>query len=127
MPPDDDPTLSVDLFFGAILCLVLAYFGWKYWRHKASEHWPKVAAAFEGGTVEIRTYKGSERYSVAMTFTYQVADQTFHGEYKKSLPGYREKEANQLLKSLQEGPLYVRYRPSKPKDYVCDPFRDVRP
>jgi hypothetical protein len=87
----------------------------------------KVPAAFEGGSLEVRTYKGSERYYVAMTFTYQVADQTFHGEYKKSLPGYREKEANQLLKSLQEGPLYVRYRSSKPKDYVCDPFRDVRP
>ena len=96
-----DPTLFIDLFFGAILCLPLAYFGWKYWKHKASERWPKVVAAFEGGTVEVRTDKyGGEHYSVAMTFTYQIAGQTFHGEYKKRLVGYSEKDAHQLLESF---------------------------
>jgi hypothetical protein len=69
----------------ATLLAVLAFCGWRYWKHKASERWPKVAAIYEDGALEVRT------------------------------------------NSLRGGPLYVRYRPSKPKVYVCDPFRDVRP
>jgi hypothetical protein len=131
MRPDGSPALFFGLLFGSLLwvvCGMLVYFGWSYWKHKVSEHWPRVAAAFEGGTVEIRQGRhGKQYYFIAMTFTYQIAGQTFHGEYKKSLVGYSEKEADQLLRSLREGPLYVRYRSSKREDYVCDPFRDVRP
>lgn len=128
MRPDGTPPTFFYLYFGVILGPSLAYFGWKSWKHKASEHWPKVAAVFEDGTVEIRHSRhGNRHYFIAMTFTYQVAGQIFHGEYKKSLSRYAQNEADQVLKSLREGPLYVRYRSSKPEDYVCDPFRDVRP
>jgi hypothetical protein len=128
MPDNNrDAELFLDLLFGVILFLVLAYYGWKYWKHKASERWPKVAAIFEGGSVGGATEDGLELYCVAMTFTYQVAGQTYHGQYKKWLWQYSESAARALLESLREGPIYVRYRPSKPKNYVCDPFRDVRP
>ena len=62
-----------------------------------------------------------------MKFTDQVAGITYRGRYWKLLWGYTGKDANTLFKILLEGPLYVRYKPSKPKVYVCDPFRDVRP
>jgi hypothetical protein len=127
MHPDGTPPIFFYLYFSAILGVLLAHFGWKYWKNKASQRRPKVAAVFEDATVEIRHgRRGGRYYFIAMTFTYQIAGQTFHGEYKKSLVRYTQYEADQLLRSLQEGPLYVRYRSSNPKDYVCDPFRDVR-
>ena len=50
------------------------------------------------------------------------------GRYWKSAHRDTEgKDAEKLLESFRQGPLYVRYLPSKPKVYVCDPFRDVRP
>ena len=96
--------------------------------HKASEHWPMVAATFEPGAVEVQKDRyGMDHFSVWMDFAYQVTGETYGGRYRNSLAGYSQEEANDLLQSFRQGPLYIRYRSAKPKEYVCDPFRDVRP
>lgn len=144
MPDNSDPTLFVDLLFGVVLCLLLAYGGWKsreliksrpkFCKHKASERWPWAAATLVDGRVHVwqgqyQVWSGKwlEAYSILAKFTYLAEGETYHGWYWKWLGGCGQEEANNLLQSLRQGPLYVRYRPSKPKDYVCDPFRDVRP
>ncbi|HSR06707.1 MAG TPA: hypothetical protein VLM42_06125 [Bryobacteraceae bacterium] len=138
-----DPTLFVDLLFGTILCVALAFFGWKYWgtiktapalwMHKGSERWPWAPAIYDDGRVQVwpgRRFHGvrsSVSYSVFTKFTYRVAGQTYRGWYWKKIGGITKEDAEKLLDSLRQGPLYVRYLPSKPQVYVCDPFRDVRP
>src|ERR1700685_2644789 len=109
MPPKDDPTFSVDLFFGAILCLVLAYFGWKsreligsrprFWKHRASKNWPWATATFVDGRVQAwhGTYqvwlrRQTEAQSILAKFTYQVEGATYHGWYWKWLGGCGQEE-----------------------------------
>jgi hypothetical protein len=50
---------------------------------------------------------------------------TYWGEYKEdyAIP----KEAEQLFRSMKNGPLYVRYHPHRIDDCVLDPVRDIRP
>jgi hypothetical protein len=127
-----------------VLCLLLAYEGWKsreliksrpkFWKYKASVGWPRAAATFADGRVQVwhGQYRGwvgkrIEAYSIFAKFTYQAEGGTYHGWHWKWLGGCGQEEADNLLQSFRQGPLYVRYRPSKPKNYVCDPFRDVRP
>jgi hypothetical protein len=81
----------------------------------------------EDGTLEVWTDGDIEHFSVRMEFEYHVAGETYPGKYVKSLIGYGRQDAEKLLESFRQGPLYVRYLPSKPEVYVCDPFRDVRP
>ncbi len=134
-----DPTLYADLLFGAILCAALAFLGWKYretirtapalWKHKASERWPCALATCDDGRAKVwhGRWSAPDTYAVFVKFSYQVAEGTYRGWYWKRIGGITKDDADKLLDSLRGGPLYVRYLPSKPKIYVCDPFRDVRP
>lgn len=135
---NNDPTLFVDLLLGAILCLLIVLFGWKYWgliksapklwMHRSSERWPWATATFEDGRVKLsRNRYNVASYSVFVRFTYRVAGEAHPGWYWKSLGGISGKDADNLFQSLRQGRLYIRYRPSNPKDYVCGSFRDVRP
>lgn len=89
--------------------------------------WPWAAAIYDDGRVQVWHGQYANNYSVFVKFSYQAAGKTYRGWYWKLLSGYGDAGAEKLLRSLREGPLYVRYHPSKPKVYVCDPFRDVRP
>ena len=69
----------------------------------------------EGGGVAFRT---------EILFSYSVLGTAYPGEYSEVF-GIRE-EAEHLLRSLKQGPLFVRYNPAAPGDYFMDPYRDVR-
>jgi len=126
MPNGSDPTFEVDLIFAAMLIPVLVYAGAKHIRHRASAQWPMVPASLMSSEVKVwKSNRGGETRSIFLKFTYSAGDRTYDGWYCKLLLGYQEAEADRLLESLRNGPLYVRYKPSRPKTYVCDPFRDV--
>ena len=89
-----------------------------------------VPAAYEGAGVDVwlLTQHGVSLYYVWLNFSYQVAGETYRGRYKKRLHGAESKGyADTLARSFEQGPLYVRHHPSRPRVYVMDPFRDVRP
>lgn len=127
-PSEVDPGgIVFGVIVGVPACIAAAYFGWKRWKHKASERWPLVAATYEGAHTRFRsTGDGTGTYYVVLNFSYEVDGETYRGRYKKTLTGYNEKEANAQVQSFEQGPLYVRHHPSKPRIYVMDPFRDVR-
>ncbi len=127
-PDEVDPG---GIIFGVIVgvpaCFAAAYFGWKRWKYKASERWPLVVANYEGARVEFwSSGEGGGTYHLVLNFSYEVAGKTYMGKYRKMLWGYKENEANAQVQSFEQGPLFVRHHPSKPRIYVMDPFRDVR-
>ena len=66
-----------------------------------------------------------ECFELTAFFSYKVKDEIYEGEYTEDFQVLSE--AEQILRSLKNGPLYVRYDPAKPWDNVLNPYRDVRP
>jgi hypothetical protein len=62
-------------------------------------------------------------YRLTIEFAYTTSTAEHRGEYTHNFRS--EAAARQLLKSLEHGPLYVRYNPESPSDYTLDPYRDV--
>jgi hypothetical protein len=56
------------------------------------------------------------------TFSYRADGRQYSGKYSKEGP---ESELAELAQSLQQGPLFVRYNPTRPDQFFLDPFRDV--
>lgn len=84
-----------------------------------------VPGTFENGTVtRVRRSKHSV-FELTVVFTYRVNNEIFSGAYTDDFRAQRE--AERMLRSLKNGPLYVRYDPKKPSYSVVDPYRDVRP
>lgn len=63
-------------------------------------------------------------YLLQVNYRYEAAGQTHHGSYQSRFV-WRE-DAEKLVESLQNGPLFVRYNPDEPSDYFLDPYQDVR-
>ncbi len=64
-------------------------------------------------------------FELTADFSYKVNNEVYSGEYTEDFRA--EREAQQILRSLKNGPLYVRYDPKKPSDNALDPYRDVCP
>ena len=58
-------------------------------------------------------------------FSYKAKDEIYEGKYTEDF--LYGSQAEQLLRSLKNGPLYIRYNPTQPWIVVLDPYRDVRP
>jgi hypothetical protein len=114
------PWLAVALPF-VVLTLVLAA-SWlvKRRRNGASLAWPMVGAKFEAGSVS----GGDVDSRLDLIFSYMVSGKEYRGHFTETsvLRGNYE----DLLKSFKQGPLYVRYNPSDPSDYLMNPYRDMR-
>jgi hypothetical protein len=67
---------------------------------------------------------GDTSFRLTVNLSYRVADSEYPGEYTHEFRS--EEDAASLLRSLENGPLYVRYNPASPSDHAVDPFRDVR-
>jgi predicted glycosyltransferase involved in capsule biosynthesis len=87
-----------------------------------------VPGKFEKGTIQkVVRADGETTYEVfelKAFFEYGVNDEVYRGEYTEDFQVLSH--AQQLLRSLENGPLYVRYNPTKPWDHGLDPYRDVR-
>jgi hypothetical protein len=104
--------------------LMLRYRAWR--RRNLSVQWPLVAGTFRSGVVSsFRTgYMGdSVRFRLSVEFSYHVGDSVYPGIYVQGFG--TEEDAAALMRSLEQGPLYVRYDPDTPSENVVDPYRDV--
>jgi hypothetical protein len=84
-----------------------------------------VPATFENGNVTKVARRKHITFELTAVFSYNANGEIYSGEYTEDFGA--EGEAQQILRSLKNGPLYVRYDPKKPSDNVLDPYRDVRP
>ncbi len=84
-----------------------------------------VPGTFENGTVTRVRRSKHTLFELTAVFSYKVNDEVYRGEYTEDFGA--EREAQQILRSLKNGPLYLRYDPKKPSDSALDPYRDVRP
>jgi len=99
----------------------------KWGKRSASASWPMVKAIFRSGAVTSEVVGGETTYEAFVTeilFTYSVLEIEFQGKYAEKFR--TREEAEHMLRSLKQGPLFVRYHPGAPKDYFLDPYRDVR-
>lgn len=93
-----------------------------------SADWPMVAANFLSGAINtLRTVSAemgeATTFRLRVDFSYHAKDSERRGEYTHD---FRiEQEAIDLLRSLKQGPFYIRYDPASPSEYVVDPYRDV--
>ena len=84
-----------------------------------------VPGTFENGNVTKVARRKHVAFELTAVFSYKVNDEIYSGQYTEDFG--TDLEAQQILRSLKNGPLYVRYDPQKPSDDVLDPCRDVRP
>ena len=64
-------------------------------------------------------------FELTAYFSYTAKNEIYEGKYMEDF--LYGSQAEQLLRSLKNGPLYVRYNPTQPWVSVLDPYRDVRP
>ena len=79
-----------------------------------------VAAKFEAGSVTGR----DADCRLDLIFSYMVLGKEYRGHFTET--SVLRGNYQDLLQSFEQGPLYVRYNPSDPSDYLMDPYRDVR-
>jgi hypothetical protein len=84
-----------------------------------------LPGTFENGDVAKVAKRNHVAFALTVIFSYSVNGETHSGEYTEDFRA--EWEAQQILRSLINGPLHVRYDPKKPSDNFLDPYRDVRP
>jgi hypothetical protein len=56
-------------------------------------------------------------------FSYRVGNSVHPGEYFHKFG--TEEDGLALLRSLQQGPFYIRYDHVSPSEYIVDPYHDV--
>ena len=88
-----------------------------------------VPGKFEKGIVA-KSARGTgeaaaDVFELTAYFSYTAKDEIYEGKYSEDF--LYGSQAEQLLRSLKNGPLYVRYNPTQPWVSVLDPYRDVRP
>jgi len=97
-----------------------------YGKRQRSIEWPMIIGTFQSGAIEpFRSGTVGEfiNFRLKVKFSYCADGSTYHGVYSRDFP--TENEATHLQRSLQQGPLYVRYKPISHDDSVLDPYRDV--
>jgi hypothetical protein len=85
---------------------------WRLWQERRTDSWPTAEA-------KIQTWKIVEpttiEYSVSVPrveFSYKVQDRSYEGVYQEKF--YSRPDAEQLLRSMKNGPLLVRYDRNNP-------------
>lgn len=121
------PLLAGLLLVGVVLRAVFSHLK-RLWLRLASRDWPLISATFENGLTEVirseRAGRGGPVYALDLQFSYVVCGRRYSGSYRERFRN--RSEAEDVLWSLEEGPLLVRYNPSDPSEYYIDPYRDVR-
>ena len=95
-------------------------------KRQRSVEWPMILGTFQSRAIEpFRSGTVGEfiNFRLKVQFSYCADGSTYHGVYSRDFP--TENEAIHLQRSLQQGPLYVRYNPISQDDSALDPYRDV--
>jgi hypothetical protein len=64
------------------------------------------------------------KFRLSVGLSYRVGDSEYPGKYVEEFP--TEDDAVAVMRSLEQGPLFVRHDPVSPSKHVVDPYRDVR-
>jgi len=91
-------------------------------RRDLSALWPMVPAKFEAANVGGQGNESGGRLD--LVFSYTVADHEYRGYFTET--SLLRGDYHDLIRSFEQGPLYVRYNPVDPSDYFLDPYRDLR-
>ncbi len=124
-----------DPFSRTVLGLMVIWTAWglaadsaiQWWGRRGSLKWPWVEGTFQKGSINLvitHPQSGSKSPQLEVWFSYQVAAEVYYGSYIEKFGDLPE--AQQMLESMKQGPLFVRYKPSEPSVYFIDPYRDVR-
>jgi hypothetical protein len=116
---------SVILLLFAGLVVGLLPTAHRKWRERISRNWLTTTAHFLSGRIDEEYGPQGEGPGLRLRakYSYSVGTFRFVGEYSESVQSLEE--GTQLLRSLEAGPLLVRYHPSCPDDSVMSPYRDV--
>ena len=113
--------------FPAAYALVFLLLRLRTWRkQKRSADWPLVDGVVESSEIEPYQTGGhtdATRFRLTVAFSYQTEGFEHSGKYTNDFTAWRD--AENLLRSLENGPFYVRYNPDSPSDHFVDPYRDV--
>ena len=101
----------------------------KHWKQRQdlerSANWPLTdAEVVHARIVEIKRDKGASSFRVEVQLRYRVHGEAQYGAYSEVHA--RMELAKKMKRSFEEGPLFVRYDPANPQDYVVAPYVDVR-
>jgi hypothetical protein len=110
----------------SVVCLWLALLlpsGVRWLRTRWSRSWPLIQSKIQGGSVSQRSDGRRRDYVLTVPYAYSVSGERFGGVYVEVFAS--ESEAQSLLKSLQDWPPPVRYKPGDPSKSVMEPYRDA--
>jgi hypothetical protein len=98
---------------------------WRYWKRQQSKDWPMAPATFLDGKISlVQQPKRGANCDLTVWFSYNANGEPNDGCYQETF--FNLDEAQQMLDSLKDGPLFVRFDPARPSKYFIDPYRDVR-
>jgi hypothetical protein len=114
----------------AVVCGLLVYFLKKLHAHRKrrlARHWPTAhATVYRSELHEFKMVEAGTLYRVDLRYSYKAADELlselFFGRYTEDFHSRDEGEI--ALMSLTQRPLYVRYNPAVPSEYLMDPYKD---
>ena len=107
-----------------VIMLSRAFLAWR--KRTLSVDWPMVPATFRSSTISTlldESWGQSTNIRLTVELSYSVNGSEHLAEYSERF--HTEQQAAKMLRSLEQGPSYVRYDPISPSRYVIDPYRDV--
>jgi len=115
---------------GALVCGLIVYSLKKlHARRKLrlARHWPSAnATVYRSELHEFKMVESGTLYRVDLRYSYKAAEELcselFFGRYTEDFHSRDEGEI--ALMSLTQRPLYVRYNPAAPSEYLMDPYKD---
>ncbi len=97
-------------------------------KRRLARHWPLAnVTVFRSELHEFKMVEAGTLYRVDLRYSYRAADELlselFFGQYAED---FRSRDEGEIaLMSLTQRPLYVRYNPVAPSEYLmADPYKD---
>ena len=123
--------IASNVYFAYILIplFVLVSIGipwvWRVWKRRKSKNWPMTPGTFVDGKISlVQEARGGATCNLTVWFSCNVNAEPNDGCCEENF--FSLDEAQQMLDSLKEGPLFVRFNPAHPAKYFIDPYQDVR-
>lgn len=96
-------------------------------KRRLARQWPTaLATVYRSELHEFKMVEAGNLYRVDLRYSYKAADELltklFFGRYTEDFHSRDEGEI--AFMSLRQRPLYVRYNPESPSEYLMDPYKD---
>ena len=124
---DDAPLIFMALSIGSGFLAAIMPNPVVWFRDLISRRWTIAEAKVFTSTITCsRSWSRDHQmdYQLAVTYTYKAEGCPQFGDYRQTFSD--ELGAKQLLSSLEQGPMYIRFNPKRPWRSYLNPYRDVR-